>query len=70
VRECTQDPEPLRQEDVTRIVMQKIDYLRVTAFKCSMTKTELVHYCGSADHQTSVADMSTLNRPIRISDQR
>ena len=28
VRECTKDAEPRRQENVTKIALQKVDYLR------------------------------------------
>ncbi len=65
-RNCAHKQGIANQTEKSFLLLQRAEYLRTTAFTCSVTYTRLVHYCGMSSHQTFVPHQSVMDIPEEV----
>jgi hypothetical protein len=64
--ECRLKANATRQVEASYLLLVKSGVTRTMAKRCSAVRTEIVFYCGNADHQTFVPEYTSIGRPFFV----
>jgi hypothetical protein len=63
---CITNNRITNHRNVSYQVLQKERFRKAQGWKCSIDKSQLVHYCGAFDHQTMYPDKTYFNMPFEV----
>ena len=68
--ECQVRKPVIREQRVRYELLQKVQYGRIPATKCTMTRNKLPLYCGHYDHQTVATSDIWYGVPMKVSEEQ
>ena len=58
--------EAVQQENVTYVVLQEAEYVKIKGKICVRTETEIAMYCGNYDHQTLMPQFTNIEKSRHV----